>query len=83
MIEKNRWNKKLFNWRKKPKGINSKKRKNVCRVLNYVKHSLIEIYTITVRVSISAVASLVGICVITEAIRKYESMIKKKDEESW
>ena len=39
----------------------SKKHKRVCRVLNYVDHSLIAISTITECVSVSAFASLVGI----------------------
>ena len=65
--------------------------KKVCRVLNYIDHSLIVISTITGCVSISAFASLVGIpigitssatglkvCVITAGIKKYKSTIKKK-----
>ena len=39
----------------------SKKHKKVCRVLNYIEHSLISIFTITGCISISAFASLVGI----------------------
>ena len=39
----------------------SKKDKKVCRVLNYIDHSLIAISTITECVSISASASVVGI----------------------
>ena len=67
-----------------------KKHKKVCRVLNYIDHSLIAISTITGCVSISAFASLVDIpvsigssimrlktCVITERIKKYNSIIKK------
>ena len=69
----------------------SKKRKNYCRILNYIDHSLIAISTITGCVSISAFASLVGIltgitssvielktCVITAAIKKSKWIIKKK-----
>ena len=69
----------------------SKKHKKVCRVLNYIDHSLIVISTITGCVSISAFASLVGIPigitssatglkvrVITAGIKKYKSIIKKK-----
>ena len=69
----------------------SKKHKKVCRVLNYIEHSLISIFTITGCVSISAFASLVGIpigitsysiglkiCAITVGIKKYKSIIKKK-----
>ena len=60
----------------------SKKHKKVCRVLNYIDHSLIVISTITGCVSISTFASLVGItigitssaiglkiCVITAGIK--------------
>ena len=39
----------------------SKKHKKVCRVLNYIDHSLIVICTITGCVSISGFASLVAI----------------------
>ena len=39
----------------------SKKRKNYCRILNYIDHSLIAISTITGCVSISTFASLVCI----------------------
>ena len=73
----------------------SKEHKNFCRDLNYIDHSLIEIVTITGCVSISAFASLVGIsievgsstirlktCVITAAIKRYKSIIKKKKEEA-
>ena len=68
-----------------------KKHKKVCRVLDYIDHSLIVSSTITGCVSISAFASLVGIpigitisaiglniCVITSGIKKYKSIIKKK-----
>ena len=68
-----------------------KKYKNVCRVLNYIEHLLILIYTVTGNVSISSLASLVGIpirntssaiglkiYVITAGIKKYKSIIKKK-----
>ena len=37
-FKKNRWNKKLFNWRNKSKLINEKKHKKVFRVLNYIEH---------------------------------------------
>ena len=69
----------------------SNKHKKVCRVLNYIDHSLIVISTITGCVSIFDFASLVGvpigltssatglkICAITAGIKKYKSMIKKK-----
>ena len=41
----------------------SKKYKNVCRVLNYIEHSLIVISAIIGCVSISDFASLVGIAI--------------------
>ena len=69
----------------------SKKNRKICRVLNYIDHSLIAIFTITGCVSISAFTSLVAIpigitrsaiglktCVITAAIKNYKSRIKKK-----
>ena len=69
----------------------SKKHRKVCRVLNYIEHSLIVLSTITGCVSISTFTSLVGIpigianCtivlkmfVITATIKKYKSIIKKK-----
>ena len=68
----------------------SNKHKKVCRVLNYIEHSLILISTITGCVSISAFASLVEIlieirssairfkiCVITAGIKKCKSINKK------
>ena len=74
----------------------NKKHKKVCRVLNYIEHSLILISTVTGCVSIFVFASLVGIpmgitstavelkiCVITAGIKKYESIIKKKEKEAW
>ena len=71
----------------------SKKHKQVCRVLNYINHSLIAISTITGCVSVSTFASLVGIPIgITSSVigliifviiagikkYKYKSIIKKK-----
>ena len=63
----------------------TKKHKKVCRVLNYIDHSLIVISAITGCVSISAFASLVDIpiritsfaieleiCVIATGIKKYK-----------
>ena len=49
----------------------SMKHKKVCRVLNYMEHSLIVISIITRCISISAFASLVGIClgIASSAIR--------------
>ena len=65
----------------------SKKHKRVCRVLNYIDHSLIVISTITGCLSISVFISLVHfplgitssatglkICVITVGIKKYKSI---------
>ena len=70
----------------------SEKQIKVCRVLNYIEQSLIAISTITRCASISAFAPLVGIpigiasstiglkiCVITAGIKKYKSIIKKKE----
>ena len=70
----------------------SKKHKKVCRVSNYIKPLLILISKNTGCVSISAFVCLVGIptgitssaiglkiCVITAGIKKYKSIIKKKE----
>ena len=69
----------------------TRKQKKVCRVLNYIDHSLIAISLITGGVSISVFASLVvipigitnsaiglKICVITTGIKKDKSIITKK-----
>ena len=69
----------------------SKKHKKICKVLNYIDHSLIVISTITGYVSVSVFRSLVGIpkgiassitglktCVITAGIKNHNSIIKKK-----
>ena len=69
-----------------------KKHKKVCGTLNYIEHFLILGSTVTVCVSISVFASLVGIaigitssaiglkiCAITAAIKKCKSIIKKKN----
>ena len=69
----------------------SQKHKKVCRVLNYIYHSLIVTSTITGCVFLSAFPSLVGIpiditisavglkiYVITAGTKNYQSMIKKK-----
>ena len=69
----------------------SKKHKKICKVLNYIDHSLIVISTITGYVSVSVFHSLVGIpkgiassitglktCVITAGIKNHKSIIKKK-----
>ena len=70
----------------------SKKHKKVCRILNYFEHLLILASTDTGFVSISALASLVGISVgiassavtikislIIVGIKKYKPIIKKKE----
>ena len=70
----------------------SKKHKIFCATLDYIEPSLIFAVTITGYVSISAFSSLVGIpvgitssaielklCAITEGIKKYKSIIKKKN----
>ena len=69
----------------------SKKHQKICKVLNYIDHSLIVISTITGYVSVSVFRSLVGIpkgiassiigsktCVITAGIKNHKSIIKKK-----
>ena len=71
----------------------SKKHKKVCTTLNYIEHFLLLTSTITGCVSISSFASLVGIpigitssanglkiCAITAEIKKYKSIIKKKNK---
>ena len=68
-----------------------KKHKKVYRVLNYIKHLLILISTVSGCVSIFAFASFVGIpigitssatglkiCARTAGIKKYNSIAKKK-----
>ena len=70
----------------------SKKYKKVCRVMNYIDHSVIVISIINGCISISDFASLVGIsieitsqaielktCVVTARMKKYKSIIKKKN----
>ena len=70
-----------------------KRHKKVCKILNYTGHLLILASKVTGCVSISALASLVGIpvgiasseitaksSVITAGIRKYKSVIKKKNK---
>ena len=72
----------------------SEKYKKTCKYLNYVEHLLILVLTVTGCVSISAFASLVVIPVgvsssvveiniyaITAGIKKYKSIIEKKEEE--
>ena len=79
-----------FNKQKNQNELMSKKHKNVCRVLNYMKQLLILVYTITGCCFYSAFASLVGIpagvassavglntSVITAGIKKHKSVIKK------
>ena len=69
----------------------NKKHKKICTTLNYIEHFLTVASPISVCVSISAFASLVGIpveitssaiglkiCAITAGIKKYKSIIKKK-----
>ena len=64
--------------------------------MNYIEHSLILISTVTGCVSIFDFASLLGIpmgitstavelkiCVVTAGIKKYESIIKKKEKGAW
>ena len=71
----------------------SKKYKKVCTALNYIERFLTLPSTITGCISISAFASLLGIpigitssaiglkiCTITAGIKKYQSIIKKKEK---
>ena len=71
----------------------SKKPKKVCTTLNYIEHFLILASTITGCISISAFTSLIGIpvgisssaiglknCAVTAAVKKYKSIIKKKEK---
>ena len=72
----------------------SKKQEKVCTTVNYIEHFLILTSTISACISIFAFASLLGIpigitssaieskiCAITAGIKKYKSMIKKKEKE--
>ena len=74
----------------------SKKHKKVCTTLTYIEHFLILGSIITGCVAISAFASLVAtpigitssaiglkICRITVSIKNYNSIIKKKEKETW
>ena len=69
----------------------SKKHKKVCTTLNYIEHFFNLASTIIECISISALASLIGIpmgitssaialkiCVIVAGLKKYKSIIKKK-----
>ena len=71
--------------------MTSKKYKKVCTTLNYIEHFLTLSSAVTGCISISAFASLFGIhigitssatgltiCAINAAIKKYNSIIKKK-----
>ena len=73
----------------------SNKNKKVCTTLNYTERFLILVDAVTVRISISAFASLVdisngimsstiglSICAIIARIYKYKSIIKKKKKEA-
>ena len=72
----------------------SEKYKKTCKYLNHVEHLIILVQTVTSCISISVFASLVaspvgiassaeGIktCAITAGIKKYKSVINKKEEE--
>ena len=76
----------------------SKKYKKVCTTLSYVNHLLILVFTITgcnsvstffffflLGIPIAITSSAIGqkICVIAAGIKKYESIIKKKEKEAW
>ena len=73
----------------------NRKHKNVCTTLNYNKHFLILVSTVTGSISISAFASLLGIpkgikssaiglniCAIDVGIKKHKSIIKKKKKKN-
>ena len=67
--------------------LTSKKHKKFCDILNYIKHSLILAFTLIVWVSISALASLIGIPVgisnsvvtIKTSATKYKTIIKENE----
>ena len=71
--------------------LTSRKHKKVCTTLNYIEHFLILASTITGCITISVFAYLIGIsiriasfaiglkiCAIAPAIKKYQSIIKKR-----
>ena len=71
--------------------LKSKKHTKICKILNYTKHLLVLASTFTGCVSISVLASLVGIpvdianssitiniSVITVGLKKYKSIVQKK-----
>ena len=73
--------------------LSSEKYKKTCKYLNYIEHLLILVSTITGCVSVSVFASLVcvpigirssavgiKICAITAGIKRYKSIIKKKNK---
>ena len=77
------------------KELMSRKHKKVCTTLNYIEHFFILASAITVCVSISAFASLLGIPLeitssaigwkiraMAAAIKKYKSIIKKNNEQN-
>ena len=77
--------------KKKHYNLVSKNHEKVFKDLNYIKHSLILVSTITGCVTVSVLASLNGfpigitsstvrlkICTITAGIKKYKSIIRKK-----
>ena len=74
----------------------SKKYKKVCTTLNFIEHFLILTSAVTGCSSLSAFAFLIGIplgltssaigfkiCAIAGRIKKYKSIIKKKEKEAW
>ena len=74
----------------------SEKHKKVSRALNYFKHFLVFVSTVSGCVSNSAFASLIAapvgtvtsavglkICIISAGIKKYKLMIWKKVEKAW
>ena len=74
----------------------NRKHKKVYATLNYIEHFLILVSKITGCIQISAFATVLGIpigitsssiglkiCAITAGIKKYNSIIKKKEKEAW
>ena len=73
--------------------MTSKKHKRACATLNYIENFLILASTINGCISVSALASLIGIptgitssaigliiCAITAGIKNYKPIIKKKEK---
>ena len=59
----------------------SRKHKNVCTTLNYIEHS-ISAFASLIDIPIGITSSAIGlkICAIITGIKKYRSIIKKKEK---